>query len=184
VQADDAGMLVDAMSIAMSHPAISQDPAILCAAACTCTALRQAVQQCSASIAITLQLTAPLAQLQSFKHWLPKHAALVDSISAKADASSGAVSTPFTIDSTLWQPHVEAAQQLLEQALQSAGNSTASVAATGAPAAAAAAAASTSASTAAQPVPLQRVQQQQEHQGLQLSSFSSNSSAPTTATAC
>jgi hypothetical protein len=117
LQADYAGVLLEAMRIAMSHPAVSKGPTNLCAAACTCAGLRQAVQQCSASIAITLQLTAPLEQLQSFRSWLPKHAALVDSISAKADVSGNGISTPFTMHSTLWQPHVEAAQRLLEQAL-------------------------------------------------------------------
>jgi hypothetical protein len=48
LQPDQAALATLAVSIALSHPALSTEPRVLCAAARTCRARRQAVQQCSA----------------------------------------------------------------------------------------------------------------------------------------
>jgi hypothetical protein len=64
---------------------------------------------------VEVSLGAPLSHLCSFAHWLPKHAALVSSI---------VITSPVTrshsedADGLRWGLHPEAAQQLLQQALQ------------------------------------------------------------------
>jgi hypothetical protein len=78
-----------AMSLALQHSAISTYPRLLCAAACTCTAWREAVQQCAAcKTAVWIALDAPLSRLCSFARWLPRHAALVSSLVIKVTRRS------------------------------------------------------------------------------------------------
>jgi hypothetical protein len=102
---------------------------------------------------VQICLDAPLSHLCSFARWLPKHAALV----ARLTISLPAVhSEPQNVDGLLWELHSEAAQQLLQQALQLS---------TALPAATAAA----YHSTAAQ----QQQQQQQQPQPLRLPNISS-----------
>lgn len=73
--------------IALEHPAASTDPRVLCAAARSCRAWREAVQQCPAhNTAVVLNTKKPVQQLQGFGQWLPKHAALVKSITAMTTA--------------------------------------------------------------------------------------------------
>jgi hypothetical protein len=80
----------EAIVFAMQHAALSTDPQILCAAACTCkswsAAAQQAAQQCGTShMVIALDLTAPLDTTSSFVGWLSKHAAIVDRITANVE---------------------------------------------------------------------------------------------------
>jgi hypothetical protein len=66
------------LPIALQHPTLSSSPQVLCAAARSCKAWKEAVQQCSVrNTAVVLDVTKPLQQLHSFCRWLPKHAALV-----------------------------------------------------------------------------------------------------------
>uniref|UniRef100_A0A383VAA8 F-box domain-containing protein n=1 Tax=Tetradesmus obliquus TaxID=3088 RepID=A0A383VAA8_TETOB len=146
-----------ALAIAVEHPALSTEPSVLCAAARSCKAWREAVQQCRAcNTAVEVCLEAPLSQLCSFARWLPKHAALVKSLS---------ISTPDALDNICGldsELHREAAQQLVQQALQLA---TALPAAAAAAAAAAVAAPPSPASAAEQDAAAvsQQLQQQQQH---------------------
>jgi hypothetical protein len=105
----------------------------------------------------------PLQQLHSFGQWLPKHAALVKSITANASVASGfPAGGPGDV-------HLEAALQLLQQALQVAAEVSISGTAVATGAAAALPASSGAGSTNS------RQQQQQQLQcGLRLASFSSN----------
>jgi hypothetical protein len=69
--------------IALEHPEFNSRPQVLCAAARTCKAWREAVQQCQACrLDIHLVLAASLEQVRSSASWLPKHAQLVKSITA------------------------------------------------------------------------------------------------------
>jgi hypothetical protein len=101
-----------ALVIALDHPALSADPAILCAAARACKAWREAVQQCGAcNTAVEVSLGAPLSRLCSFAHWLLQHAALVKSMNI---SQSGCLE----VNGLPWILHLEAAQHLLRQAMQ------------------------------------------------------------------
>uniref|UniRef100_A0A383V7H8 F-box domain-containing protein n=1 Tax=Tetradesmus obliquus TaxID=3088 RepID=A0A383V7H8_TETOB len=104
-----------ALSIAFEHPAISTELWILCAAARSCKAWREAVQQCAAcNTAVEVCLAQPLSDLCSFARWLPKHALLVKSSNITAPRWREQV------DGLPWGLHLEAAQQLLQMALQMA----------------------------------------------------------------
>jgi hypothetical protein len=63
---------------------------------------------------VQIGLEAPLSRLCSFARWLPKHAALLKSITISTPASP----QPQFVDGLQWGLHLEAAQQLLQQALQ------------------------------------------------------------------
>uniref|UniRef100_A0A383W9B4 F-box domain-containing protein n=1 Tax=Tetradesmus obliquus TaxID=3088 RepID=A0A383W9B4_TETOB len=156
-----------ALSIALEHhPALSSSPQVLCAAARACKAWRQAVQQCAVcNTAVVLDPSKQLQQLHSFAQWLPKHAALVDSITAVADAAIGDFEEP---EEDLWQSHLEATQQLL-RALHAAA-----VADEGATPGPGAAAAALPASSGAELRNSTQQQQQQQQHGWRLASFSSD----------
>jgi hypothetical protein len=81
---EPAGRLPLALSLALEHPAVITDPAVLCAAARACKAWREAVQQCSVcntAVVLSDGRRAPtLARLSSFVQWLPKHVLLVRSM--------------------------------------------------------------------------------------------------------
>jgi hypothetical protein len=143
------GSVPAALIIALEHPAISSDPAILCAAADACKAWREAVQQCGAcNTAVEVSLGAPLSRLCSFAHWLPQHVGLVKSINITEPClGPDDVCAPQDVDGLPWHLHLEAAQHLLRQAMQLA-------------AAAGAAAAS------GQTIVTQQQQQQQQQQRL------------------
>jgi hypothetical protein len=150
-----------ALDVALGHPALSTDPRILCAAAQACKAWQQAVQQCGAcNTVVKLNTKLPLQQICSFVRWLRKHAGLVKSFTAKA-----AEQAPHGMDKLQWQHHIDAAQLLLQQAMELA---------VGKPAAAfsAAAAAAAAPAAASQGAVLQHTQQQQS--AMRLASFSSN----------
>jgi hypothetical protein len=66
---------------------------------------------------VEVSLGAPLSRLCSFACWLPKHAALVSSISIKPPFTR---SNSDNVDGLQWGLHLEAAQQLLQQAIQTA----------------------------------------------------------------
>jgi hypothetical protein len=107
---------VHVLPFVLQHPLISSDPVMLCAAAQVCKAWREAVQQCGArNTGNTLSLKMPLPQLRSFAMWLPKHAALVNSITAKIGYLQDGVYRPPP------DLHVDEAQRLLHRALQLAG---------------------------------------------------------------
>lgn len=72
------------------------------------------MQQCRACNTAVMFTTKPLEKLRSLCQWLPKHAALVNSITVE-----GASSRPDELGCER-QSHLEAAQQLLHQALQAA----------------------------------------------------------------
>jgi hypothetical protein len=111
-----ASRLSEGFSVALQHPAFSTNVRILCAAASTCRAWREAVQECSTcSTAVEVSLGAPLSRLCSFARWLPKHAALVSSITIGSPARC---SGSKVVDGLQWGLHLEAAQQLLQQAMQ------------------------------------------------------------------
>uniref|UniRef100_A0A383WJT9 Uncharacterized protein n=1 Tax=Tetradesmus obliquus TaxID=3088 RepID=A0A383WJT9_TETOB len=162
---DDA---LAALLIACQQPAFIRRPGVLCAAAATCKALSQAVQQCSGChMAVVPPLNAPLPHLESFARWLPKHAALVKSLCTTAQNPP-----PKGVDGLSWELHLEAAMLLLLlQAVQLAAARPPAVAA-----AAAAAPASGPPAIAAEGgavVQQQQHQQQQQQQGpLHLGSFS------------
>jgi hypothetical protein len=115
------------------------------------------VQQCGAcNTGITLDLKVPLPKLNSFALWLPKHAALVNSITAKMICEQGDAQPPDS--------HIDEAQRVLHQALQLAGTA----------AAAPPTAAMLSAAAVAASVNEYTPTQQQKQQGLRLASFSSD----------
>jgi hypothetical protein len=105
----------------------------------------------------------PLPQLHSFALWLPKHAALVKSITVE----TGYLLPTDDVHGLPADSHVDEVQRVLLQALQLAGTKSAPPAA--APASATAAvSASVGGNTAAQQ------QQQQQQEGWRLASFSSD----------
>jgi hypothetical protein len=117
------------------------------------------VQQCSAcNISVTIKPTASLPWLCSFARWLPKHAPLVKKIITYDRGTCLQQVRQHGLD---WQSHMEAARQILQQALQ--------LAAAPAPAATTLPIAAAVGST---PIPQQ--QQQQQQQGLRLASFDSD----------
>jgi hypothetical protein len=108
------GSVPAALITALEHPALSTDPAILCAAARACKAWWEAVQQRGAcNTAVVLPLAAPLSRLCSFAHWLPQHAPLVKSIIIEQPLPA-----PWEVNGLPFHLHVEAAQHLLRQAMQ------------------------------------------------------------------
>jgi hypothetical protein len=144
-----------ALAIAFQHSAFIKTPAILCAAACTCEALQQAVQQCSGChMEVELPLSSKLERICSFSIWLPKKSHLLKSLSFPAPDPP-----PHMVDGLPWNLHYQAGLQLLLQSLQSA-------AVPPPPPAAAAGAACHNQQT-------QQTQQQQQ-QALRLQSFSSS----------
>jgi hypothetical protein len=145
-----------ALSVAFSHPVLSTDPKVLCAAACACKAWRAAVPQCGAcNTVIKIKPEATLQRLCSFAQWFAKHAPLVKSITANCHHHL----PNDSVHGLPWDQHVTAAQQLLQQALQLA--------------AAWAALQTTAAACTPAAAPPQQQQLQQQH-GLHMSSFSSN----------
>jgi hypothetical protein len=178
----------------INHPAVSCDPQVLCAAERACKAWRETVQQSGAcNTAVVFDPKLPLQQLTSVAQWLPRHAALVKSITATAAVTFDCLGE---IDAD-WEFQLKAAQQLLQDALQNAAQAP-SVWTTDVAAAAAAEAApppQTSVLKPAAPAPslltaataepastadsrttdmgIQQ-QQQQQQQGWRLASFSSN----------
>lgn len=148
-EAADQNLL--ALSVALAHPLISADPSLLCAAARTCKAWRDAVQQCKAcNTIISIKSQASLPWLCSFTRWLPKHALLVKQINSY---DLGRLRRQGKLHGLAWQTHLETAQHIVQQALQLA----AAAPADDGPAVSAAAA-------VLHP-------QQQEQQGLRLASF-------------
>jgi hypothetical protein len=146
------------LSVAFAHRSISSHHKLLCAAALACKAWNVAVQQCRAcNTVITINTTAPLPWFCSFARWLPKHAPLVKSITSNDSNSCCVEYEVYGLD---WQSHLEAAQQILQQALQ--------LAAAPALVAARLSAAAVAGHSAAPPAP------QQQLQGLQLVSFDSD----------
>jgi hypothetical protein len=74
------------------------------------------VQQCrTCNTVIVLNPEAKLPQLCAFARWLPKHAALVKSITATAIAED---ERGLNVHGFEWEAHWEVAQQLLQHALQ------------------------------------------------------------------
>jgi hypothetical protein len=176
---EEAARALLGLSIALDHPALSSSPQVLCAAARSCKAWGEAVQQCSVrNTAVVLDPRKPLQQLHSFSQWLPKHAALVQSITATTETA--AIRSIARLSSVRGpsDSHLEAAQQLLQQALQGAANapkSGAAAAAVAAPRACALLAAGAEGlptASAHQTVTMQEQQQQQP--GWRLASFSSD----------
>jgi hypothetical protein len=109
---------LQALVVALEHPALSAEPKVMCAAARVCKAWRQAVQQCSAcNMHVAVQLEASLEHLSSFARWLPKHAQLLRSLSAHIH--------DFLLPSTIHQmprdTYLEVAQMMLQPAMQLAG---------------------------------------------------------------
>uniref|UniRef100_A0A383W8V2 F-box domain-containing protein n=1 Tax=Tetradesmus obliquus TaxID=3088 RepID=A0A383W8V2_TETOB len=155
------------LAIALEHPAVSSSPQLLCAVARSCRAWRQAVQQCRAChTAVVFKREKLLQQLHSFAQWLPKHAALVKSITATA-----AINNRGLLERE--QFPLATAQQLLQQALQAAaGVADAGCDAAGADAAAAAQPASSDVGSYNSTQHDQ--QQQQQQHGWRLASFSSD----------
>uniref|UniRef100_A0A383VWU3 F-box domain-containing protein n=1 Tax=Tetradesmus obliquus TaxID=3088 RepID=A0A383VWU3_TETOB len=159
------------LSIALEHPAASTDPRVLCAAARSCRAWREAVQQCPAhNTAVVLNTKKPVQQLQGFGQWLPKHAALVKSITAMTTAFDRGGGQAALGTGEAWQSHLAAAQELLQQALQAAAEVPSTHTAASA-AAAVAAAVLPASSDAGVSSSTQRPQQQQ---GWRLASVSSD----------
>jgi hypothetical protein len=155
------------LSIALDHPALSSSPQVLCAAARSCKAWREAVQQCSVhNTAVVINPRKPLEQLFSFAEWLPNHASLVRSITATAAAAFRHLDADAL--SSISELRINATQQLLQQALQAAAEG----AKAGTASARAGAAAALSASSGAGLN--NRQQQQQQQRGWRLASFSSN----------
>jgi hypothetical protein len=103
---------------------------------------------------VEVRLDAPLSRLCSFARWLPKHAALVNSITITSPSRP-----PNDVDGLRWNLHLDAAQQLLQQALQLSTALPAEAAA----AAAAAVAAGLHSPAAPKHQQLQQQQQQQQH---------------------
>uniref|UniRef100_A0A383WM33 F-box domain-containing protein n=1 Tax=Tetradesmus obliquus TaxID=3088 RepID=A0A383WM33_TETOB len=166
VQRGDQSRSLQGLHVALEHPKLSTYPRVLCAAARACRAWREAVQQCAAcNTVIVLNPQTTLPQLCGFAQWLPKHAALVKSVTATAIADR-----LLDVHGLEWRAHWEVAQQLLQHGLQAAAPppQTALGAAAAAPGLAPVIANShNAAATAGQ-------QQQQRLQGLRLTSFSSN----------
>jgi hypothetical protein len=79
---------------------------------------------------VEIGLDAPLSRLRSFAVWLPKHAALVSSITITSPLRNAA-HQPQNVDGLRWELHLKAAQQLLQQALQQATAPPAAAAAAG-----------------------------------------------------
>jgi hypothetical protein len=105
-----------AMQIALEHPALSTDPQILCAAAKACRSWRDAVQRCgSSSTAVVLNTHATLQQLCSFARWLPRHASLVNSLTFETPKP---YCSRLDHDDAACKAHMDAAQHVLQQALQ------------------------------------------------------------------
>uniref|UniRef100_A0A383VYG2 Uncharacterized protein n=1 Tax=Tetradesmus obliquus TaxID=3088 RepID=A0A383VYG2_TETOB len=111
---------IPGLSISLGHSALTTDPQVLCAAARSGKGWKEAVEECAeCNTAVVLNPAKPLQQMRSFSQWLPKHAALVKSITATTNA----------VDKWLLQPHLAAASGLLQQALQTAAEVTNSSAA-------------------------------------------------------
>uniref|UniRef100_A0A383V515 F-box domain-containing protein n=1 Tax=Tetradesmus obliquus TaxID=3088 RepID=A0A383V515_TETOB len=150
-----------ALSIALEHPTLSNSPQVLCAAARSCEAWRQAVQRCAVcNTEVVLEPERLLQRLGSFAQWLPKHAALVEAISVMAEQADWGGGQALA-------PHHEAAQQLLQRALQAAAGRADAGAAAALPAGSNAGATS---STQQQ----QQQQQQLPQLNWRLTSFTSN----------
>jgi hypothetical protein len=158
-----------ALSFALEHSALSSSPRVLCAAACSCNAWREAVQQCQAcNTEVVLDLRSALPQFESFSIWLRTHALLGRSIELEA-VEAEEEQSDLHYHGQPRQEHLKAALLLLQQALEAAAVGTDA-------AAAAAAAAGTAAATATINAACCKQQQQQQQQlqrtGVRLAGFS------------
>jgi hypothetical protein len=169
------------LAIALGHPCLSSDTKALCAAESTCMAWRAAVQQCSLDaacsldIALTVDEPEPQKCLSSFACWLPKHAGLVRSITADVKDIAHVQGPCSARQYDLVYQRIEAAQQLLTNALQATAAQAAAVgepATAAVPAQTAAASSSTAQGSAAAVHTTQQQQQQQQH--INMKQFSSN----------
>jgi hypothetical protein len=154
-------MALKAISIALDHPQLSTDPQVLCRVAAVCKGWRQAVQQCcTCNTHISLE-SVTLQKLASLTAWLPRHAALVESIGISQNQKPSR-SSYRALDS---KEYTQQVVRLLQPAVQLA----ALLPATAVPGRTGAAGAS---QAAACRLSQQQQQQQQWQRGLHLASFS------------
>jgi hypothetical protein len=120
----DGRTQLQALAVALQHPALSSHPALPCSMARTCRSWRDAAQQCSAGIMhVPPKPDRTLATVTSLAQWLPKYAGLVQSIQLAMDWSLTGFKAAEGVPADVYEA---AAAQLVASSLQLAATPRAS----------------------------------------------------------